>query len=61
MELVLMTGLAAASCVAVTLMLIVVAIAAVEMLADHARRLKAWLRSFGQRRRAPGRTGLLAA
>ncbi len=61
MELVLMTGLASAACAALTLMLSVIAIVAVEMLADHARRLKQWLRSFGQRRRAPGRTGLLAA
>ena len=61
MELVLMTGLAAAACAALTLMLSVLAIVAVEMMAEHVRRLKAWLKSFGQRRRAPGRTGLLAA
>ncbi len=61
MELALIIGLAAVSCVAATLMLSVLAIVAVEMMAEHVRRLKAWLRSFGQRRRAPGRTGLLAA
>ncbi len=61
MELALMIGLAAVRCAALTLMLSVIAIVAVEMLADHARRLKQWLRSFGQRRRATGRTGLLAA
>lgn len=62
MEIVLIAGLAAVGCVVgATILMSLVAILIVEVLPDHTRRLKAWLRAFGQRRRATGRSGLLAA
>ena len=61
MEIVLIAGLAAVAAVAaVTIVLSVVAIVIVDVLPPHIRRLKVWLRAFGKRR-APGRSRLLAA
>lgn len=61
METVLIIGTAGAICAVVTLAMTVAGIVLVEILQDHVRRLKAWIRSFKPRPRLPTGGPMLAA